>query len=58
MLANAGNKRAICELLGQFFLEKGRFIIGHMIKSFLFQAASRGKMPIAVFRLIVKMSIH
>ena len=26
MLANAGNKRAICEFLGQFFLEKGRFI--------------------------------
>ena len=26
MLANAGNKRAICEFLGQFFLEKGPFI--------------------------------
>ena len=26
MLANAGSKRAICEFLGQFFLEKGRFI--------------------------------
>ena len=26
MLANAGNKRAICEFPGQFFLQKGRFI--------------------------------
>ena len=26
MLANAGNKRVICEFVGQFFLEKGRFI--------------------------------
>ena len=56
VLANAGNKRAVCELLGHFFLRKDDLY--HLIKGFLFQSASRGKMPIAVFRLIVKMSIR
>ena len=46
VLANAGNRRAICEFLGQFFLEKGDLY--HLIKGFLFQAASRGKMLLQV----------
>ena len=43
VLAKAGNKRAICEFLGQFFLRKDDLY--HLIKGFLFQATSRGKMP-------------
>ena len=56
VLASAGNKRAICEFLGQFFLEKGRFIPPD--KRLLVSGCFGREMLIAVFRLIVKMSIH